>query len=300
MKVFLYSSQKSLASFDNQEVVIDKNPSEITLCGDVIRFFNGKNYEPSIYHKDAFFQENVAITDLYGAFLCYPILKPKFDLPYKTIVKRSFVFDNIEYLITVFTDGAIKLRINGYNEELILQLPFIPQDLKIYPVGGNLFLVDLISGIHYVAVFSAPTIKEEFSAVCHSYDVSKELSIKKIGRTIFSYEETSRYNYDGKVNLTDKTCRVFYPYKELPDKLLTYAFLEEVRLSVDYRHFLSDNLLSDYSLIKDFLGEYSFILPPFLKDFPSTYAVVGKTAKYVKTTVENNKITDILLEDYPF
>ena len=102
------------------------------------------------------------------------------------------------------------------------------------------------------------------------------------------------------MNLTDKTCRVFYPYKELPDKLITYAFLEEVRLSVDYRHFLSDNLLSDYSLIKDFLGEYSFILPPFLKDFPSTYAVVGKTAKYVKTTVENNKITDILLEDYPF
>ncbi len=300
MKVFLYSPEKSIAFFDNKEAVIDKNPSEISLKGDCIRFHNGKNYEQSFYHKDCSLQENIAITDLYGAFLCFPILKPRFNYVYKVILKRSFVFDNIEYLITVRQDGGIKLCVKGYGVESIIQIPFIPDDVKIFPVGGDLFLIDLYSSLHFVAVFSAPDLKEEFNCLCNDYSVNGELSVTKISRTIFIYEETCHYNYDGKVCLRNKSYRTFYQNKELHPSLISYAFLEEVRLSVDYRHFLCDNLLSDYSLIKDFLGEYSFTLPPFLSDFPSTYAVVGKSSKYVKMTVEDNKIKDILLEDYPF
>lgn len=299
MKVYLYSPAKSLVYYDEKESVITKNPCSLEFSGRSLIFYNGKNFENSLYHKDASLCENIAITDLYDAFLCYPVLKPRLNYPYKEIFKNSYAFDNMEYLISVYTDGGIKLSVKGFNEELTVPLPFIPKNLSVAPVGGNLFLIDVVKDLHFIVIVSMPYMKEEFSSLCNSYDVNGKLSVTKIRRTLFTFEETRFYNYDGKVNFINSSNRTFYQYN-IPDELIPYAFLEEVRLSVDYRHFLSDGLVNDYTLIKDFLGEYDFVLPPFLKEFPTLYVTVGKTAKYVKTTVCNGKITDIALEDFPF
>lgn len=314
MKVFLYSPIRAQVIKNNASFIIGKNLVLKDLFKDeVLSIDLGERFLPAKFSFDKDFNKNVAITDLYGDFLVYPALKPRLNFPYETTLYKSVVIENAEYIFTVYKDFGIKLKCKNSYEEVIVNLPFIPDSLNVLNAGGNLILVELKGKLTYIVVLSFPSLKLEFCDLADEYSLGGELSLTKIHRGISLHKITYAYGYDGKVFLKNKSYQTFDNYSPLPSPLIPLAFLEEVRLGVDYRRFLGDNLLAeqeDYrrfldgnllaeqELLKEFFGDFLFVLPPFYEDLPDTYAIVYKNrVKYAKFTVSESKITDISLED---
>lgn len=299
MKVFLYSPIRAQVTANNASFIIGKNLVLKDLSKDEVSSINlGGNFLPAKFSFDKDFNENIAITDLYGDFLVYPLLKPRLNFPYETMLNKSVVIENAEYIFTVYKDFGIKLKCRNSYEEVIINLPFVPDSVNVLNAGGNLILVELKGKLTYIAVLSYPSLKLEFCDLADEYSLSGELSLTKIHRGISLHKITYTYGYDGKVFLKHKSYQTFDNYHTLPSPLIPLAFLEEVRLGVDYRRFLGDNLLAEQELLKEFFGNFSFVLPPFYQDLKDTYALVYENhTKYAKFTVSENKIADISLED---
>lgn len=301
MNLYLYSPIRCLANINNQTFEINANPLLCNLLKpQLINFDLGSAFETATYYCHDNFCKNVAITDLYdGIFVCVKP-KPRFNLPYKVLFEKSIVCQNTEFLLTAYTDSCVKLKCRGYNQETILQIPFVPKNIDAYPVGDNLFLVVLKSNLNCIILFSAPLLKVEFFDVCNEFSINKELIVKKVHNNIGTHTEVTRYVYKNKIEKLDRSISTVYPYKNIPEQILPLAFLEEVRLCADYSRFLSAELSNDATMIKDFLGDFTIVLPPFLNGFDKTFAIINQKAKYLKFVVEDGKIKDIHCEDFPF
>lgn len=302
MNVFIYSVKKCAVSVGcGSYAVCDKNLGLVNIKkSDCIDIFCGAEAEPSRYCHDKSFCKNIAITGLYGDILIYPIFKPLRNRPYKVIMERSVVVEGVEHIITVYTCGSVLLKCTAYGASVTVEAPFVPEKTDVMPIGGSLFLVDLVAKKHFIVIFSAASLKTEFSCICDGYTVNDVLSVTKVHRGINVAEETTTYVYDGKVKPIETSFVTKCPYKALPDEVIPLAFLEEVRLCADYSHFLSDDLAKNKDMIKSFLGRFIFALPPFFKEFGETYAIVGDTVKYLKFDIKNGKINDICCEAFPF
>lgn len=300
MNIFVYSTQKCLLTLKNVSQTLNKNLARISIekCDQVTFDLNG-NFEKSRYFIDRDFCKNVTITDLYGDLLCYPTFVPVWNCPYKKLYEESLVYANYEYLISVVSDLGVKLNVKGYGNEVTVNLPFLPKTVQIKQAGRDLMLIDAVSGLHNIILISLPDLQVKFSDLCNEYEITDTLTIKNKIKGVFGYLKTRVYGYDGKVNLIKQNFERIGNLNDLPIELIPYAFLEEVRLGVDYQRFLSDYLLDSDKLIKEFFGQIKFILPPFYKELPDTYAVVSDNGvKYAKFTVLDGKIADISLENY--
>lgn len=300
MNMFLYSSKKCLLSSKNETFPLGKNlvKTDVSKNQSLTFDFNGR-FETARYHFDRDFCKNVAITDLYGDLLCYPVLKPYQNFPYKNILSKNIVIENVQFFLSVFTDGAVKLKIRALNETLTINLPFIPTDLEAYPVGGNLFLVDLKANLHYIIILSYANLCVEFSDICDEFTIDTKLTLTKTHSGIQTHREIISYAYDGKVKLVDKTFQTFCSYEKIPEPVIPLAFLEEVCLGADFTSFLTPELSKNAELLTEFFGKINFSLPPFYKELPQTYAIVSDNGvKYAKFTTENGKIADVSLDDY--
>ena len=91
-------------------------------------------------------------------------------------------------------------------------------------------------------------------------------------------------------------CRGKEPY-ELPEKLLPYAFFEELRLGKDVSDFLTPRIRPRAEELKTFIGDFSAILPPphFRAD-DEILLLYGNRAEYAEIDfdrrfIDNVKIT---------
>lgn len=300
MNIFVYSTQKCLLTAGSISRTLNKNLAKLSIGkSDAVTFDLNGNFEKSRYFFDRDFCKNVTITDLYGDLLCYPTFIPTWNYPYKKLYYESFVYDNSEYLVSVESCLGVKLNVKGYNGETTVNLPFLPKTVQVKQAGRDLMLIDAFLGLHDVILISLPDLQIKFNELCNDYEVTDTLTVKNKIKSVFDYLKTRVYGYDGKVNLLKQNFERVGNLNDLPCELIPYAFLEEVRLGVDYRHFLSDDLLGSDGLLKDFFGQINFIIPPFYKELPDTYAVVSDSGvKYAKFTVLDGKIADISLENY--
>ncbi len=300
MKLFLYSPVKAWVKANElNSFILDRNVRILDYsCGDVTVSF-GENYEKSTFNLNCNLIENASIIDLYEGFLCIPTPKRKNCLSYKELLKTSLVVMGIEYRFSVYEDGSIKLSCEGFKQNSTFPLPFLPKAINCKYIGGNLILVELISSLSYLYILSVKDLQPIFSSPYNSYEINKNLVITKIHKNAAIYQEILTYSFDGSFNLIDKSFQVKYPYKSIPEELLSYLFLEEVRLGVDYRHFLCEELKPDYGLINEYFGNFSLVLPPFYQGFKDNFLIVSNKCKFTKLSVENGLITNFQVENYP-
>lgn len=300
MNIFIYSAQKCLLTAGSISQMLNKNLAKLSIGkSDAVTFDLNGNFEKSRYFFDRDFCKNVTITDLYGDLLCYPTFVPTWNYPYKKLYEESLVYANYEYLVSVVSDLGVKLIVKGYGNEVTVNLPFLPKTVQVKQAGRDLILIDAVLGLHDIILISLPDLQVKFNDLCNDYEITDTLTVKNKIKGVFGYLKTRVYGYDGKVNLIKQNFERIGNLNALPNELIPYAFLEEVRLGVDYRRFLSDELLGSDKLLKEFFGQINFILPPFYKELPDTYAVVSDSGvKYAKFTVLDGKIADISLENY--
>lgn len=293
MKCFVLSPINSQLVCENKTFNLNKNPQLFTFCGDYFYINNGEKFEQSYFSTDRNFCKNMEIIDLYGDFLCYPKLKPVKNFGYFEVIKKTFTFFNYEFIFSVFVDGNIKLNIKTSYEEKTISLPFKPKDIFASLARDNLILIDLVDKLHFVILVDTLTLNVVFYDTCNDFTLTNLLSLKKVYNGIYTTEKTFHFKYDNGVILDHVSYQSKSNYKTLPKELFLMAFLEKLRLSVDYHHFLSDELNKNKDEILNFFGQFYFAIPPFLAQYKDTYALISKKARYVKFEILNDKICDI-------
>lgn len=301
MDIYFYSPIKALLS-SNQFVptTIEQNPLYHNgTKGFYARYDYGLKYEPSIVYFDDKFYKNIAIIDLYKGFLVLPKLVKTYNLPYKIIDKQSIVCAQIECFVTCYQQGGAYLKIDGYNQSTTLELPFVPNKIELYNLGSNVFIIKAINKLCFFAIINGYDTSVLLSDLCDGVSTDNQLVTTKIYKGIAKHVKTTVYGFDGGFYVDNESFKSEYKTSPL-DAVLPLAFLEEVRLCVDYRHFLCDELLKDSNLIGEFLGKFNLFLPPLLKEHSDNFLLINDTCRFVKIKAQNGKITDVCLEDFPF
>ena len=303
MNVFIYSPKKAPLLINGAfSGAVGPNVRRLQLSlGDHVEVDLGDGFfKPRCAPFDNF-SENMSIIDLYEGFLLLPTFKKQLNVAYSRLFFKSIVCAGTEYLFTVTTDGEYKLSCQGYGVQATFPLPFCPKDFDAAPLGGSLILVKLKDKLTYVLILSATDLSLIFEDVCDNFVLDGKLLTEKTHRLIGLHTEKSYYTYkEGKVLLDGRFFDTVYPFKSIPKQLLPLCFLEKVRLSADYRDFLSEELKPDHKLVADFLGKFSLVIPPFLKDFADNYLLIGEKPQFVKIGTKGSVVCEVSKEAHPF
>ena len=301
MNVYFYSPVKAAVTSNQfKPCIIDQNVMAFDFKPNFYAQLDfGDCFLPSSVYFNPNFSKNMSIIDLYAGFLVFPKLVKAYNLPYKILDRRSIVCSQIEIFVTVYQKGGVYLRLDGFSQSNVLELPFIPKTLELANLGGNLFIIKATNKLCFFAIVSALDLSILLSDLCDNVLHDNKLTTIKIYKGISTHVKTTNYGFDGKFFVTDTS---FNSSCDTPllDAVLPLAFLEEVRLGVDYRHYLSDTLKNDSHLLREFLGNFSFALPPILKGHRDNFLIVSDSVKFVKIQVENGLVLDLSAEPFPF
>ena len=242
--------------------------------------------------------KNTRIINLYGGFLLIPQFFRKINGEFKLIDKKQFDLP-IPTLATFFTQNGTKLCISNGKDFYIEHIPFTPSEIKFDACisNGNQYLVAvcMANKAEILAFKIEETVSLAFKNLCDGYSFSKNLLTTIENKNdVLRHTICSTWQFDNNVKLkSHKVSREKLPYA-LPEKLFVIAFFEEVILNGDLSEFLTPNLNERSHEIKDFLGDFTRILPPpHFMDDDLVMLLYADKIEYVKVSLTNGLISNI-------
>ncbi|MBO4572690.1 MAG: hypothetical protein J5762_02865 [Clostridia bacterium] len=236
----------------------------------------------------------------------YPFYYGKLFIPefipipksHKTIYETKTAFYGKELIIRVYDDGTPKLDVFFYGGQVTVSIPFSSADVAVSNLA-DCALIEIKGRLKHVVLFSLKSMKIIFSTTCVDLVAKQTLTIKRLitGSNIYLLQE--HYEVTDKVSLMAKSLTP--KYKRAPKTTLgkKLAFLESVAYGGDFSRLLSPAIADKADVIKEFLGEFDYVIPPTEKDFPSTFALIGKDVRYVDISTENDIVCDVSVDHSP-
>lgn len=208
--------------------------------------------------------EGVLVTDLDGGYLI-KILKNYRVGDFSVLCQQKFP----NLVATVFIENGLKISIETPGNFFADTLDFFASDASIirFSLSSSDFVAVVLSGKEkLLTVYSIKDkIQKVFSrTVCdfssdggfytteHFSDIAKH--------TVFSEWQYSDFKFI-QINKSVKRSENFV-IPDLPDKILPFAFLEELLVGGCVDDFLDDNLKENSDKLKEYLGEFIGIMPP--------------------------------------
>lgn len=217
--------------------------------------------------------ENTRIIDLYGGFLIIPKFTRQVVSDFKELFFKTIDFPDYSVEVRVFTENGVKLSVGRGKDKVIENVPFSPSTLNLEKafIDGKGYLVAFLSD-KKTAVFgfeitngilNGNGIRNVLKRECDGYKAENETVILSgTLNDILRHTVTSVWTFRDGVKLAKADiCRGKEPY-ELPEKLLPYAFFEELRLGKDVSDFLTPKIRPRAEELKAFIGDFSATLPP--------------------------------------
>lgn len=236
----------------------------------------------------------------------YPFYYGKLFIPafiptpkrHKTTFETKTAFYGKELIIRVYDDGTPKLDVFFFGGQVTVSLPFSSTDVTVTNLA-DCALIEIIGRLKHVVLFSLKNMKIIFSSTCVDVVADKTLTIKKLitGSNIYLSQE--HYEVTDNVRLIAKSLSPKYGQTAKTTLGKKLAFLEAVAYGGDFSRYLSPAIADKADVIKDFLGEFDHVIPPTEKDFPSTFALVGKDVRYVDISTENDIVCDVSVDHSP-
>ena len=297
MKIYFYSPVKTLISTRGENFAIGKNIVQKNIPADeiiAVKPYGGQNCTFCLNHPQV--NVNAALTIFYDGLLFIPVVKPVIPDEYKVIYEKTLNIFGSQYYFSVVSDKTVKLVVKGYRTQKEVICPFVPDETEI-TVLKNALAVQLKASVTKLVVFSLSSLEVLLDVSAKKVYLSDTIVIEKNFFGAFEYVYSVQYSLSP-----------FSVIKKYLDKkgkardnrlIAGLAFFETLNYGGDTDEFLSDDLTAKKDALKNFIPAWKYIIPPVKKDYPSTFCLLGKKPIYAKLTFENDKITDIDVNDTP-
>lgn len=242
--------------------------------------------------------EFASVTDMQGGYLIKILNFP---------AKKGFGSIKQERLgnalVTVFNDDGYKISIDSPNGFYTEALPFSFTDVQISPLtlSGKSFICAIFKGERLFIDLYDEKCEKVFSTVADEFSLNGGLFVSELKNDIAGHKIERSFDFSGEniVEINRKVCFT-KPFSifSLPEKVLPFAFLEELLIGGDVSSYLSDELNGKTQKIKDFFGNFIGVSPPpTFRSFDEVgvvYRTGDRTYKveYASFSVENRKITN--------
>lgn len=230
---FLYSAQKSLCFFPDQDFLLSP-------------------------------PKDVIVTDLSGGLVIQ--FSPVVSNP--TFKVLSQIKEN-DLVATVFNENGLKISIETPSSFFADCLPLTADNAAVsrFSLDGYDFIAVSFEGKEKTLfVYSLyPEVRCVFTRKVYSFSLDNGFFTTENFLDIAKHQVTSFWTFDG-ANFKEKdrkiTCAKTVDPKKLPLAILPYAFLEELLVGGDVLPFVCGTVKENAQKLKEFLGEYIGVFPP--------------------------------------
>lgn len=248
--------------------------------------------------------EFLSVVDIKGGYLIH-FSPPFFTSEYKLISQRKTQFS----LCNLFLDSGAKVTITTNND-------FYTERLKLRLVDGQFFTLNNENFICLITKGTRQTlsiydlrdkINKIYFVEGDEIDFNNDyISITQNKCDICKHKITYNLSIiDGQIKTSDRKVIALKNANVnlLTDRLIPYAFYEEMVVYGSISNYLSPILCEKQSLLRDYLGEFIGVLPPPpFRDYFEIGLIYKKTkntyyVRYVLTDVLDKKITNVKLLD---
>lgn len=242
-----------------------------------------------------------SVTDLKGGYLI-KFLRVFTGGEFCVLAQEKFP----DALVTVFNDGGLKISVETQNDFFAEAVPFEPKSASIERFNSNgqtLFLVSMQGDYGLYSAFACDgKIEKVFCRRGDSCSIENGLTLTESFKDIAKHKTVTRWEYENGT-MTEKsrtvTANANFSTDKLTDRLIPYAFLEELLVGGDCTAYLDQTVLANADKLGGYLGEFIGVMPPPLfRDFTEV-GLIYKTAEnsftveYYAFTLSNGKITNI-------
>jgi hypothetical protein len=278
MKVYILCKKEAAVKIDGQYVGVCKSDGTYiegnVEKGSLVEIIPNGNFRPHhfIWNKQFITEkhEYMRVFQLSMAYILEVTAFPPYDSSLKIFEQTNFE----GYLVTAFRLGGNYISMESANFALH-ELPPEYTSMKLITrhICGNQLLC--VQGDGRLAIIDGSgKLALECRADVVDYDGDK-LKIA-INPTVRLHGKiTIEYNYDGSTFI--EADKKFQPSDGSDDKLSAFAFFESLLYIGSCEDFLCADLLPKANMLKDFIGDFKYILPPtpnLCEESPATNAVI--------------------------
>lgn len=245
--------------------------------------------------------KSARIIDLYGGLLIIPRLRRQQTSDYETIFYKEADFGDFKAEIEIYEENGTKVKIDGLGGEKTEGIPFRPKSVEIERarISGKNYLLLFLSDKRTLALgFElGKGVRTVFRQTCDGYRAADDyVVVTEVRNDLLKRTVSVKWAFNEKptpVSVEIKRGREIYA---LPNKLLPYAFLEEIRLGRAPSDFLSPRLKPRASDLKKFLGDFdAFLPPPHFRGDDEITLLYGDKVEYARFSVRGGQIENVEL-----
>lgn len=250
--------------------------------------------------------DKVSVTDLKGGYFI-KFEKNFFNPAFKLIAQEKFH----DALVTVFNENGLKISIETESSFFIDSIPFITDcaSIKRFSIDSNDCVGIVLDGeeklLEVFALF--PKVRRIFSRPIFDATFNNGLNTEERFKDIAKHRVICSWELNDN-SLTEKTRNVEKQKSVSPsilhEKIIPYAFLEEVLVSGNVEEFLCDDLKGQSKKLYGYLGSFLGVCPPpifrRIDEVGLVYSDGERKYKvdYVTFEIKNNLIYNIKKADY--
>ncbi len=244
--------------------------------------------------------KNIKIIDLYGGFLIIPSFCKRAFADFKELFFKVEQAGDFQAEIRVYIENGVKISLKCGKEKITEGVPFLPSALNLEKAyfNGKAYILAFLSDKKTAAYgfeLSDDGIKTIFKRPCDGYDAhSDKVVLTETKNDILKHTVTTYWNFSDGVKIEKAEIRRKREPYSLPEKLLPYAFFEELKLGRTPTDFLAPRLRPRAEDLKAFAGNFVSVLPPpHFK--PSDYVTLlyEDKAEYARLNVTGRLIDNI-------
>ncbi len=207
------------------------------------------------------------VIDMRGGILLLPEFSHRFVTDFKLLFRGRKDFSAGPLAVTCYSENGVRLIVETANDMYVESLPFTPDDARFEKVdsGSCEYLLCVLVGKRSLVLAYSITnrIKPELKRVCDDYSLSLPfITLTERKNDVVKHIVSSCWKFaDGVKGQTLTVTRRRQIYT-LDEKLIPYAFFEELLCGGDVSDFLSPKLKPRAKDFKEFAGDFTAVLPP--------------------------------------
>lgn len=223
-----------------------------------ITYLIGKSNVKSVSVKDY---------DLGGGRLIIPIFGRRIFSDFRLIGRKSFPTFSGEVYVTCYAENGIRLICENRQDMHIESVLFYPETINFERITflKKEYLLVFLSGKRTMVIgYSiADRITLVFKQVCDTYRLEGNvLYLTETKKDVVKHVVITAWQFGSEVSVKNLEIHKKKQVFSLNEKLLPYAFFEEIGIKGDVSEFLTAKLMPRAKELVGFLGEFTAVLPP--------------------------------------